>query len=145
MGELFKYFIDVIEYIPTNLINIAVISYLFWFSKTHTKEHKDIMEKVSKNEEWIERLEKDDWHNKQLMLKGLITNDNLPNFVRMDFYKEYKKLGGNSWVDAYVKDNIQFATRMYGRRYDDQDDYIFDPNKENGHTYYRKEREEPEN
>jgi hypothetical protein len=37
-----------------------------------------------------------------LLLKCTITNKELSRQARLDTYDEYKKLGGNSWVDGYV-------------------------------------------
>lgn len=123
MGDLLNYFIEVLEYIPTNLINIGVIGYLLWFGKAHTAEHETIITKIIDNEEAIDlRIARND-EDRKLMLKGLIANDNLPNFVRLDFYEEYKKMNGNSWVDNYVEENIKYTNKKYGRRYDDVEEY----------------------
>jgi hypothetical protein len=37
-----------------------------------------------------------------LALKCVITNKELNQQARLDAYDRYKKLGGNSWVDAYA-------------------------------------------
>ncbi|MDR1216013.1 MAG: hypothetical protein LBK25_04955, partial [Treponema sp.] len=37
------------------------------------------------------------------VLKLQITDEQLPPSYRLDAYDEYKQLGGNSWVDDYVK------------------------------------------
>jgi hypothetical protein len=37
------------------------------------------------------------------ILKTIITNENLSLEYRMQAYDEYKDLGGNSWIDRYVK------------------------------------------
>jgi hypothetical protein len=39
---------------------------------------------------------------RMLALKCVITNKELSLQARLDAYDEYKKEGGNSWVDAYV-------------------------------------------
>jgi hypothetical protein len=33
----------------------------------------------------------------------IITNDNIPIHQRRDAYAKYKQLGGNSWIDDYIK------------------------------------------
>jgi len=142
MSELLNYLIGVIEYIPTNIINLGVISYLLWFGKTHTKEHKDIMSKVNKNEESLKQAGISYSIDRELMLKGLITNDNLPNFVRLDFYKQYKEMGGNSWVETYVSEHILCTAKNHGRRYNDGEEYKYDDHLENGHTHFKKQEEE---
>jgi hypothetical protein len=37
------------------------------------------------------------------VLKLQITDEQLPPCYRSDAYDEYKELGGNSWIDDYVK------------------------------------------
>jgi hypothetical protein len=39
---------------------------------------------------------------KMLALKCVITNKELSSQTRLEAYDEYKKEGGNSWVDAYA-------------------------------------------
>jgi hypothetical protein len=39
---------------------------------------------------------------KMLVLKCIITNRELSRHARLDAYDEYKREGGNSWVDAYA-------------------------------------------
>ena len=122
MVDILEYLVEVVEYIPTNVINVGLISYLVWFSKTHTEEHRVILEKIYVNKKWLISSEGEYNKDRELMLKGLITNDNLPDFIRLDFYKEYKKMGGNSWVDNYVEDNIIGVGGNKGRRKTDIDD-----------------------
>jgi hypothetical protein len=44
-----------------------------------------------------------------LLLKCVITNKELSRQARLDAYDEYKKLGGNSWVDGYVLKELMGA------------------------------------
>jgi hypothetical protein len=41
------------------------------------------------------------------MVQIVITNRELSRQARLDAYDEYKKEGGNSWVDTYVSDNVR--------------------------------------
>lgn len=120
MGDLINYAFQILEYIPTNLVNLAIITYLILFRKEHTKEHHAIINQVRVNSDELKNREINYESDRELMLKGLITNDNLPNFVRLDFYKRYKEMGCNSWVDAYVEDKIKCTTPRFGRRFDDE-------------------------
>jgi hypothetical protein len=43
---------------------------------------------------------------KMLALKCVITNRELSRQARLDAYDEYRKEGGNSWVDVYVTKNL---------------------------------------
>jgi hypothetical protein len=42
-----------------------------------------------------------------LALTCVITNKELSRQARLDAYDEYKKLGGNGWVDGYVSGNLR--------------------------------------
>jgi hypothetical protein len=44
-----------------------------------------------------------------LLLKCVITNKELSRQARLDAYDEYKKLGGNSWVDGYVLSYLKIS------------------------------------
>jgi hypothetical protein len=49
-------------------------------------------------------------HNmNMLLLKCVITNKELSRQARLDAYDEYKKLGGNSWVDGYVLSYLKIS------------------------------------
>lgn len=145
MADVMNYLIGVLELFPTNAILTGLIIYLVWFNKHYDKNHKALEVDVAENKKCVEESKKVDNEMLLLVLKGLITNDNLPNFVRMDFYKTYKGYNGNSWVDAYVKENILYGNKHYGRRYDDKDEYPFNPNQENGAIHYVKDRSEDKN
>jgi hypothetical protein len=44
-----------------------------------------------------------------LLLKCVITNKELSRQARLDAYDEYKKKGGNSWVDGYALSNLKIS------------------------------------
>jgi hypothetical protein len=44
---------------------------------------------------------------KLLALKCCITNKELSQQARLDAYDEYKKEGGNNWVDAYAMKHLK--------------------------------------
>jgi hypothetical protein len=46
---------------------------------------------------------------KMLLLKCVITNKELSRQTRLDAYDEYKREGGNSWVDGYVLSNLKIS------------------------------------
>jgi branched-subunit amino acid transport protein AzlD len=46
---------------------------------------------------------------KMLVLKCVITNKELSRQARLDAYDEYKREGGNSWVDGYVLSHLRIA------------------------------------
>lgn len=41
-----------------------------------------------------------------LILKSLIINGELPLQERMEAHREYKRLGGNGWMDVYYQERI---------------------------------------
>jgi hypothetical protein len=41
-----------------------------------------------------------------LVLKSLIINNALPLQERLDVYREYKRCGGNGWVDVYYNERL---------------------------------------
>jgi hypothetical protein len=52
---------------------------------------------------WERRRRVEDMREfKLLVLKSIITNKGLSYQARFEAYDEYKKLGGNSWVDGYA-------------------------------------------
>lgn len=142
MADVINYLIGVLDQIPTNTILVGLVTYLAWFNRRYAERHAQLRTEVEENKKCVEESKKVDNEMLLLVLKGLIANDNLPNFVRMDFYKTYKEYHGNSWVDAYVKENILYGNEHYGRRYDDKEEYPFNPNQENGAIHYTKVREE---
>jgi hypothetical protein len=49
---------------------------------------------------------------KALLLKCVITNKELSRQTRLDAYDEYKREGGNSWVDVYVLSNLKIPAEQ---------------------------------
>jgi hypothetical protein len=41
-----------------------------------------------------------------LVLKSLIINDALPLQERLEVYREYKRCGGNGWMDVYYNERL---------------------------------------
>jgi hypothetical protein len=47
-----------------------------------------------------------------LVLESLIINTALPLQERLDVYREYKRCGGNGWIDAYYSERLMPLIRM---------------------------------
>lgn len=121
MNDLIKILLELMSLLPPQLVNIGIVVYLIWFQQTHRKDHKEILDRLSKEEEKSKSVEQKIEDVYMLTLKGMITNESLPVSVRMDFFDQYKGLGGNSWVDHYVEANlIGRLNGEYGRRKDDK-------------------------
>jgi hypothetical protein len=86
---------------------------LYWFSKAyeqrkHTKKLDLVLASIGEHgasikvlEENVNRFSKDNSAVQMFILKSTIANEQLPDEERMLAYDEYKRRGGNSWVDAY--------------------------------------------
>jgi hypothetical protein len=66
------------------------------------KEISELKEFYKENFEQIKTKIEVDYRKD--ILKTIITNENLSLEYRMQAYDEYKDLGGNSWIDRYVKE-----------------------------------------
>ena len=106
METLIKLVLEAVEYVPSNLISIIIISYLIWFYRQHSQDHKKILERLDKSENEDCRVGQKLNDIYMLSLKAMITNPNNPKSVRLDLYDQYKGLGGNSWIDIYAKNNL---------------------------------------
>lgn len=117
MDFLIDNLLYIIDRVGSSFAIAAVIMYLIYFHRTHKREHKAILDRLDTSEKTdeivIDRIE----DSYKLILRGLITNDNLPVSVRMDMYDEYKRNGGNSWIDQYAEEQLFGRTDgKYGRR-----------------------------
>jgi hypothetical protein len=97
---------EALNYIPSNLIYIGIISYLLWFNRKHTREHQEILSRLSFSENTDLKVDEKLNDIYMMSLKTAITNIDLPITVRLELYDEYKGLGGNSWVDIYVREHL---------------------------------------
>jgi hypothetical protein len=70
---------------------LRILEYFFM----ERREHRRQAEEARRQAEELHRC-------KMLALKCVITNGELSRQARLDAYDEYKREGGNSWVDAYV-------------------------------------------
>lgn len=97
----------------TPAVVIAIIAFLVWFTTKHTKEHEVIMKQLARDSEHLFEIT-------MLTLRTAITNPNLPRSARLELFDRYKKLGGNSWIDEYVKDHLIENEPEHNRRSTDQ-------------------------
>lgn len=78
--------------------------------KEMTKEYQEGFEKIhqelSLQREAIASLKEQQQENQQMTLRSIVTNKNLPIEYRLINYDLYKKNGGNSWLDKYVKEEF---------------------------------------
>lgn len=113
--------------IPYQVIIIGLIIAFIYVSR-------ELNQKLNKNQEYMINIEgsfdqlcgnfktmvQDATEESSIMLlKLLIINKSIPRSARLEYYDEYKKLGGNSFVDDYVKNNLIGDALFYGRRKDD--------------------------
>jgi hypothetical protein len=82
------------------------------FEKTNTR-FKQLCHDIHEVHEQIPLMQKkiDDFGAKNdemqmYMLRNTIASEQLPDDERINAYDDYKKRGGNSWVDMYFKDQI---------------------------------------
>jgi hypothetical protein len=79
------------------------------FEKTN-KRFKDLCENSAGLKDAIGKLEAGLNSARLDVLKLQITNEQLPVSYRLASYDEYKRLGGNSWVDEYVEKYVKPLT-----------------------------------
>jgi len=106
MDDLIKLLVEAIQYIPPQMVYTSIILYLIWFTRTHKKDHLEILDRLEKKEAEDERVNKILNEIQLLVLKSIITNKDIPESARLDSFDTYKKHGGNSWIDKYVEENL---------------------------------------
>lgn len=94
-----EYVQGLVEAFGTPSVVIAIIAFLVWFNKKHSVEHETIMKQLARDSQHLHEIT-------MLSLKSAITNPNLPRSARLELFDEYKRKGGNSWVEDYVQDNL---------------------------------------
>jgi hypothetical protein len=72
------------------------------FEKTNAR-FKSLCDNSAELKNTLKALEVEMKSTRLDVLKLQITDEQLPPSYRLDAYDEYKELGGNSWVDDYVK------------------------------------------
>jgi hypothetical protein len=72
------------------------------FEKTNTR-FKSLCDNSAELKTKLDVIEAEMKSTRLDVLKLQITDEQLPPSYRLDAYDEYKQLGGNSWVDDYVK------------------------------------------
>jgi len=110
MELLIKTIFEALAHVPANLITTGIISYLLWFNSKHTREHKEILSRLSFSENADLKVDEKLNDIYMMALKTAITNVDLPLTVRIELYDLYKGLGGNSWIDMYAKEHL-FSTK----------------------------------
>ncbi|HET6785266.1 MAG TPA: hypothetical protein VFH18_04540 [Erysipelotrichaceae bacterium] len=111
MNDLLKLLMDAIQYVPPQMVNTGIILYLIWFTNTHKKDHLLILDRLEKKEAEDVRVSEVLNEIQLLVLKSIITNKDIPENARLDSFDAYKKIGGNSWVDKYVEENLLNSTK----------------------------------
>ena len=97
----------------TPSVVIAIVAFLVWFNKKHSLEHEVIMKQLARDSEHLHEIT-------MLSLKSAITNPNLPRSARLELFDEYKRKGGNSWVEEYVENNLNKCEDSPKRRITDE-------------------------
>jgi hypothetical protein len=77
---------------------LRVLEYLF-------KERQERRRQAEELEQFRQELHR----FTMLALKCVVTNKELSLQARLDAYDEYKKAGGNSWLDRYVSEHLKEA------------------------------------
>lgn len=71
-------------------------------------ELKAAIERLSKDlRDEIKKQEEAQVESYKLALRTAITNERFPNYYRRDLYRIYQAVGGNSFIDGYVRDMLQ--------------------------------------
>lgn len=120
MEKLIDVLMQVVSYVPPQLMVVGIITYLTWFTQVHKKEHKIIIERLNTAE--ASNVVRTDEMSAlyKLTLRSNIVNPNLPKSARLDMYDDYKKHGFNSWVDEYVEKNLLNPVEPHNRRKEDE-------------------------
>lgn len=121
MDNLIDVLMQIIGYIPPQLMVVGIISYLTWFHTIHKKEHAAIIDRLTIAEESNTARTDEMSAMYKLVLRSNIVNPNIPKSARLDMYDDYKKHGYNSWVDQYVEENLLNAAEPRNRRIDDKE------------------------
>lgn len=111
----------------TPVVTIALIAFLVYFTRTHSREHIDILSRLKKGDDKFDSVDKNLKKITLITLKQEIMNEEFPIDDRLRAYKQYKELGGNGYMDVYyetvLKPQAESFARgeevHYGRRKDD--------------------------
>ena len=108
--ELWKSFSEYLSFLPNELMYL-IFFYLLYHIKKELKNNK---------ESFIANVKEITKEQYVLILKILIMDERIPRINRLEYYDEYKNLGGNSFIDHYVDHNILDNDIYYGRRVSDK-------------------------
>lgn len=76
------------------------------YRKGLAEVNKNLIKQGADTQRILEQLQEQQFENQRLTLRGLVTNESLPDEYRHISYDRYKALGGNSWLDKYVDENL---------------------------------------
>ena len=76
------------------------------YRKGIAEVNKNLIKQGADTQRILEQLQEQQVENQRLTLRGLVTNESLPDEYRHMSYDRYKALGGNSWLDKYVDENL---------------------------------------
>ena len=119
MDKLIEVAMQMVGYIPPQLMVIGIVAYLIWFSRVHTKEHKVILERLNTAETSNAARTEEMTSIYKLVLRSSIVNHSIPRSARLEMYDTYKTHGWNSWVDEYVNQNLLTPEPDHNRRKED--------------------------
>lgn len=123
MNELIKVLLELMALLPPQVVNVAIVLYLIWFTNTHKKDHKEILKRLEEEELKSITVDQKMTDIYMLTLRGNIVNPHIPVSARLEMYDIYKARGGNSWVSKWVEDNLIGHSEdesTYGRRKTDE-------------------------
>lgn len=120
MDKLIEVLMQIVGYVPPQLMVVGILCYLIWFHQSHKKEHALILERLETSEKSnVERAEEVN-HVYKLVLRSSIVNESIPRSARLDMYDDYKKAGFNSWVDSYAETHLLAPLEPHNRRKEDK-------------------------
>jgi hypothetical protein len=117
--EVWKLVEKLVDFIPVEVLLIIFMAHsIFFFNKIKKDSEKTDAEqtlKITGIQNTLDKMKEDFEENVQeatagsylLILKLVIMNEKLPRSTRLEYYDEYKTLGGNSFIDDYVKNNLK--------------------------------------
>lgn len=110
---MMEYIEGLITAFGTPTVVIVLIYFVYKINSDNKKDHDVLMKQLARDSEHL--------HEITLMsLRSGIANPDLPRSVRLQMFDEYKKKGGNSWVEEYVENHLLSEDDHPHRRYTDE-------------------------
>jgi hypothetical protein len=88
---------------------LLILEYVFKDRQARRREAERRAEELRVFDSRVSGMKSEVLAMRMLLLKCVITNKEFSRQARLDAYDEYKKLGGNSWVDGYVVSRLKIS------------------------------------